>query len=245
MKYLKNYKSILEIHDTEREDSINYTTEKLEELKDCIGQDDFGIEGVKYFDKYQGAYGLCRIINKTYKVWLLDDYKFFIEDFIIDNSSENGNKDGFEGDNYNIYDAVNILKMPETEKIDILKSKIDWKIVRDIEYATTEMMDEGFELNSCVAIVRANDEHNYNDFTDKKIIYDINKSEYNINNNSLYKIVDNPEMCKTIYVVKYIKKNNNWDEMNKLADRISKKTNTKYKIDASHSSYTPFIFYSR
>jgi hypothetical protein len=57
---------------------------------------DISIEDIKGFDMYQGCYAKINIEGDMYKVWRLDDYVLYIENFIVNNNSENENT-GFTG----------------------------------------------------------------------------------------------------------------------------------------------------
>ena len=81
-KSLKNIESMIE---NENESKIN-----------------FEIVDIKGFDLYTGPKGTIKINDDTYNFWF-SEYDYWIEDFPIDNCSENGKNPGFEG---NIDDIV-------------------------------------------------------------------------------------------------------------------------------------------
>jgi hypothetical protein len=62
---------------------------------------------IKVFDKYQGPYATVEIFNKIYKIWLLNDDSFWIDDFPIDNTSSDIANSGFRGDILEISNLLN------------------------------------------------------------------------------------------------------------------------------------------
>lgn len=63
------------------------------------------IEG---FDKYQGPYAQVEIDGKNYEVWTTDEpYMLWIEDYPIDNTSEEGLRAGFKGEPIEIAQMLN------------------------------------------------------------------------------------------------------------------------------------------
>jgi len=68
--------------------------------------DRFKIIDILLFDKYQGTYAFVSINDKMYKIWIIEDDKLWIEDYPIDNTSEQGNQPGFEGTWEEITDVI-------------------------------------------------------------------------------------------------------------------------------------------
>lgn len=67
----------------------------------------FKIIDISLFDKYQGPYAIIEINNKRYKMWVDEGEKYWIADFIIDNTSEDGLMPGFMGTIDQIIDMLN------------------------------------------------------------------------------------------------------------------------------------------
>jgi hypothetical protein len=88
---------------------------------------------VKGFDNYQGPYAIVKYKNKQYKIWTLGnsiDNELWIENFIIDNTSDHENVKGFKGTTdelidmlKNINEDVNINPIEQIE--DEIRSEYD------------------------------------------------------------------------------------------------------------------------
>lgn len=52
---------------------------------------------IKGFDKYQGPYANVKIMDNYYTIWTMENDTLWIEDFVIDNTSEEGLRPGFHG----------------------------------------------------------------------------------------------------------------------------------------------------
>ncbi len=79
-----------------------------EELKHIIEHtNNFKIVDIRLFDKYQGPYAIVQIKGKQYKIWADEGGKYWIDNFIIDNTSEEGLMPGFLGTIDKIIDTLN------------------------------------------------------------------------------------------------------------------------------------------
>lgn len=83
----------------------------MQKAIDMSGVKGIEIEFVKGFDKYQGPYGMLKMPNgKRYKFWQSDypglEDGIWIENFPINNSSEEGMLPGFMGDVYSVSEAL-------------------------------------------------------------------------------------------------------------------------------------------
>jgi hypothetical protein len=90
--------------------TIKDMAERLDDLKELLNNPEiFLIKDIRGFDVYQGAYAIVSINGRNYKVWSVGENpdNFWIEDYIIDNTSEKGLRSGFEGDIYEISDMLN------------------------------------------------------------------------------------------------------------------------------------------
>ena len=59
---------------------------------------------------YQGPYATVDIKGTTYKVWTVGDggeNQLWIEDFPVDNTSEHGLRAGFQGNAFEVAEAIN------------------------------------------------------------------------------------------------------------------------------------------
>lgn len=83
------------------EDSLNYIKNELDNPEIFI------IKDIRGFDMYQGPYAMVKIFDRTYKVWITDADDLWIDDFPIDNCSDEGKKPGYEGMIYDIADMLN------------------------------------------------------------------------------------------------------------------------------------------
>ena len=131
MKYLKLWEQFKAINETgewakdvdlqfvkdnpDADDEFSLTikdmSERLDDLKELLNNPEiFLIKDIRGFDVYQGAYAIVSINGREYKIWSVGDENpdnFWIEDYIIDNTSEKGLRSGFEGDIYEISDMLN------------------------------------------------------------------------------------------------------------------------------------------
>lgn len=64
------------------------------------------LRDIQGFDIYTGPYAKVNIEGEEFKVWTTENNELYIEDFIIDNQSEEGNNAGFVGNIYDIVDAI-------------------------------------------------------------------------------------------------------------------------------------------
>lgn len=62
-------------------------------------------------DLYIGAYAIVRIFDKKYKIFWTEYGNLWIENFPIDNTSQNDSRPGFEGDSYDVSDLLNDIYM--------------------------------------------------------------------------------------------------------------------------------------
>lgn len=74
---------------------------------------------VKGFDKYQGPYAVVEINGRKYKIWTVgsgfDNDLLWIENYPVDNTSEEGANPGFMGTTEIIIDMLNKQSKPTTE----------------------------------------------------------------------------------------------------------------------------------
>ena len=96
------------------EDILNNIKNKLKDKNIFI------IKDIRGFDMYQGAYAIVKIFDKTYKIWRTDADDLWIDDFPIDNCSDQGKNSGYEGMIYEIIDLLNNIIM-SGGNIDIYK----------------------------------------------------------------------------------------------------------------------------
>ena len=62
---------------------------------------------VRGFDMYQGPYATMKINGRPYKVWTVEeDDEFWIDGYPTDNTSKRGLRKGFQGDLYDLADAI-------------------------------------------------------------------------------------------------------------------------------------------
>lgn len=125
MKKIKTYKQLFETGewnrgvdldfvlenpdcDSEECEYIKYMYNTLLSIRDNTDSDIFVINDIRGFDLYQGAYGKVYIFNKQYEIWSSDEPgEFWIEDFPVDNCSEEGLRSGFMGDKFDIIELIN------------------------------------------------------------------------------------------------------------------------------------------
>ena len=84
------------------EEVLNAIISKVEESDSDIKIE---IEDIKGFDMYQGCYAIISIDGDKYTVWQIGERDLFIENFIVNNNSEEQNK-GFTGDYYAVVDMI-------------------------------------------------------------------------------------------------------------------------------------------
>ena len=84
---------------------------KLNDVKSQLESEDaLTIEDIEGFDMYQGPYATVDIKGTTYKVWTVGDggeNQLWIEDFPVDNTSEHGLRAGFQGNAFEVAEAIN------------------------------------------------------------------------------------------------------------------------------------------
>jgi len=94
--------------DSEESGYIKAMENLLNEIIDFLDNKNvFKIVDIRGFDLYQGAYGIVKIFGRNYEIWGMDNYELWIEDFPIDNTSDDHNKPGFKGGTYEIYEMLN------------------------------------------------------------------------------------------------------------------------------------------
>jgi len=76
------------------------------------------LRDIRGFDKYQGPYAQVSIEGRTFKFWTSENNELYIENFIVDNQSEDGNNAGFVG---NMYDIANTIIMAFKNKQEIVE----------------------------------------------------------------------------------------------------------------------------
>jgi hypothetical protein len=67
----------------------------------------FKIIDINGRDMSQGPYATVKIFNRIYKIWTTPEDDLWIENFPIDNTSEEGQVSGFEGTPYDIARLLN------------------------------------------------------------------------------------------------------------------------------------------
>lgn len=70
---------------------------------------DVELINTKATDRYKGPFATVKILGEDYKVWSETNDRLFIEDFIIDNTDEDLDIEGFIGTIEEIADAINGL----------------------------------------------------------------------------------------------------------------------------------------
>lgn len=84
-------------------EALQNTVEKIE--KGSGGK--LVLNDVKGFDKYQGPYAEVTIDGKNYNIWTVGEADgLWIEEFPVDNTSQQGMRSGFEGDADDIIDML-------------------------------------------------------------------------------------------------------------------------------------------
>ena len=76
-------------------------------IKRLNNKDIFKILDIRGLDMYQGPYATVRIFNRTYKMWNTQEDDLWIENFPIDNTSEEGKLPGFQESKYQIAELLN------------------------------------------------------------------------------------------------------------------------------------------
>lgn len=73
----------------------------------------FEIEDIRLFDKYQGPYAVVRINGVSYKIWTISDDNLFIQDYPINNTSEDDDLSapGFIGQTED--DIIDVILHPD------------------------------------------------------------------------------------------------------------------------------------
>ena len=84
------------------------------------------LKDIHGFDLYQGPYAIVNIEGKEFKIWCNDEYQLFVEDFLVDNQSEDGNRAGFLGSAPEIAEAIIMI-------INTLKSRKKKKVIEKLE----------------------------------------------------------------------------------------------------------------
>lgn len=85
---------------------IKGMADAMEEVKDILPDGfPFELEDVEGFDNYQGAYATVNINGNSYKVWETEE-GFWIENYILDNTSDKGLRAGFQGNPSDIAEAL-------------------------------------------------------------------------------------------------------------------------------------------
>lgn len=84
----------------------------IEEIRELLTDDSiFILKDIRGFDIYQGAYACVKIYGKIYKIWKIN-YNFYIENFPISNSLDNG----FSGDIHDIAEVINNFEIYQKVK---------------------------------------------------------------------------------------------------------------------------------
>jgi len=76
-------------------------------IKRLNNKDIFKILDIRGLDMNQGPYATVRIFNRTYKMWNTQEDDLWIENFPIDNTSEEGKLPGFQESKYQIAELLN------------------------------------------------------------------------------------------------------------------------------------------
>lgn len=91
---------------------IKALEDDLMKIKDMLSTNiKLEINSIRGFDMYQGPYAWITInngkIQDKFKVWTMEDIELWIEDFPIDNTSDDNNNAGFRGLPIDIADVIN------------------------------------------------------------------------------------------------------------------------------------------
>lgn len=128
MKYLKSYKTFEtgewsrdvdwdwvkenpeEAMNDEEVSWILKLEETLEDVRELLNnKEDLIIKDIKGFDKYQGPYANVIIKGKNYTVWTTEHNGIWIDNFPVDNTSDDDKLPGFEGNVEQVAEAINSL----------------------------------------------------------------------------------------------------------------------------------------
>lgn len=106
----------------ERDDQaawIKALADSLEEVQNFLGDSvEMEIEDIRGFDNYQGPYAWVNINGKKFKVWTMEQRDLWIEDFPIDNTSDDSNNPGFQGEPIDVAEAItDYCSQQQTPKI--------------------------------------------------------------------------------------------------------------------------------
>lgn len=96
-------------NDSEESNYIKQMEKDLNNIKEQIddeGEINFEIIDIKGFDLYQGPCATIKINDDKYNVWPNDEGTLWVEDFPIDNCSEQGLNPGFDGYEDDIAKAI-------------------------------------------------------------------------------------------------------------------------------------------
>lgn len=93
-------------------DDLEYIIEQIKPIK-------MEIEDIQGFDLYQGPYAYINIEGKEFKVWTTGYNELYIEDFPIDNTSEEGLNPGFQGDKEIVIDVIKMWVDDEKKQLKI------------------------------------------------------------------------------------------------------------------------------
>jgi hypothetical protein len=88
---------------------IKYMADQMEDLKEILPEGfPFELINVEGFDNYQGAYATVKINDRNYKVWDAGEGidELWIEDYKLDNTSEDNKRAGFQGNIHEISEAL-------------------------------------------------------------------------------------------------------------------------------------------
>jgi len=90
---------------------IRHLEKELLNIKELLNdENDLEIEDIEGFDMYQGPYAYVTIKGDRYKVWTIGEGEnLWIENFIVDNTSGDGKRAGFEGSFDEIANEINKL----------------------------------------------------------------------------------------------------------------------------------------
>ncbi len=90
-------------NDSEEANWIREFEKKLQFIIDYLDNPDiFKIIDINGRDMSQGPYATVKIFNRTYKMWTTQDEDLWIENFPIDNTSEDGKLPGYQNYNFSI-----------------------------------------------------------------------------------------------------------------------------------------------
>lgn len=129
MKYLKKFNKLFETGEWNRNIDLNYVLEnpdcdeeecgfikymynKLYSIEKYFSNKNiFELIDIRGIDLYQGSYASVKIFGKNYQIYNAEEaYMFWIENFPVDNSSQNGFNSGFMGHEGEISELINDIK---------------------------------------------------------------------------------------------------------------------------------------